>query len=56
MSETLDKLRGNLFSPEDASGLVSSVDTAGFWVDHTEPLKAPGMDSRADGLVSGRTT
>lgn len=33
------KLRGSLFNPEDASGLVSSVDT-GFWVDHTEPLKA----------------
>lgn len=33
------KLRGNLFNPEDASGLVSSVDT-GFWVDHTESLKA----------------
>lgn len=35
------KLRGNLFKPEDASGLVSSVDSdTGFWVDHTEPLKA----------------
>ena len=33
------KLRGSLFNPEDASGLVSSVDT-GFWVDHTEPLEA----------------
>lgn len=33
------KLRGSLFDPEDASGLVSCVDT-GFWVDHTEPLKA----------------
>jgi hypothetical protein len=33
------KLRGSLFDPEDASGLVSSVDT-GFWVDHTEPLEA----------------
>lgn len=26
--------RGSLFNPEDASGLVSSVDTS-FWVDHT---------------------
>ena len=33
------KLRGNVFDPKDASGLVSSVDT-GFWVDHTEPLEA----------------
>ena len=33
------KLRGNLFNLEDASGLVSIVDT-GFWVDHTESLKA----------------
>ena len=33
------KLRGSLFNPEDASGLVSSVD-AGFWIDHTEPLEA----------------
>ncbi|KAM0797692.1 hypothetical protein BDR22DRAFT_882065 [Usnea florida] len=33
------KLRGSLFNPEDASGLVSSVDTD-FWVDHTEPLEA----------------
>lgn len=33
------KLRGSLFNPEDASGLVSSVDT-GFWIDHTEPLEA----------------
>jgi len=33
------KLRGSLFNPVDASGLVSSVDT-GFWIDHTEPLKA----------------
>lgn len=33
------KLRGNLFDPEDASGLVSSVDT-GFLVDHEEPLEA----------------
>ncbi|KAL9117750.1 MAG: hypothetical protein Q9187_005709 [Circinaria calcarea] len=33
------KLRGSLFDPENASGLVSSVDT-GFWVDHTEPLEA----------------
>jgi len=33
------KLRGSLFNSEDASGLVSSVDT-GFWVDHTEPLEA----------------
>ena len=32
------KLRGSLFDPEDASGLVSCVDT-GFWVDHTEPLE-----------------
>ena len=33
------KLRGSVFSPEDANGLVSSVDT-GFWVDHTKPLEA----------------
>ena len=33
------KLRGNLFDPEDASGLVSSADT-GFLVDHEEPLEA----------------
>lgn len=33
------KLRGSLFNPEDASGLVSSVDTS-FWIDHTEPLEA----------------
>ena len=33
------KLRGSVFDPEDASGLVSSVDT-GFWVDHTEPTEA----------------
>ena len=33
------KLRGSVFSPEDANGLVSSVDT-GFWVDHTEPIEA----------------
>lgn len=33
------KLRGSVFNPEDASGLVSSVDT-GFWVDHTEPIEA----------------
>ena len=33
------KLRGSLFNPEVASGLVSSVDT-GFLVDHTEPLEA----------------
>lgn len=29
------KLRGSLFTSENASGLVSSVET-GFWVDHTE--------------------
>lgn len=33
------KLRGSLFNPEDASGLISSVDTS-FWIDHTEPLEA----------------
>ncbi|KAL8717315.1 MAG: hypothetical protein Q9225_005432 [Loekoesia sp. 1 TL-2023] len=33
------QLRGSLFKPEDANGLVSSADT-GFWVDHTEPLEA----------------
>lgn len=33
------KLRGSVFNPEDANGLVSSVDT-GFWVDHTEPGEA----------------
>ncbi|KAF2802892.1 uncharacterized protein BDZ99DRAFT_482455 [Mytilinidion resinicola] len=33
------KLRGKLFDPKDASGLVSSVDT-GFYVDHEEPLEA----------------
>ena len=33
------KLRGSLFHPDDASELVSSVDTD-FWVDHTEPLAA----------------
>lgn len=33
------KPRGSLFNPEDASGLVSSVDI-GFWIDHQEPLEA----------------
>jgi hypothetical protein len=33
------KLCGSLFKPEDASGLVSTVNTD-FWVDHTEPLEA----------------
>lgn len=33
------KLRGSLFNPEDASGLVSSVGSS-FWIDHTEPLEA----------------
>ena len=33
------ELRGSLFSPEDTTGLVSSVDTK-FFVDHTEPLEA----------------
>ncbi len=33
------KLRGSVFNPEDASGLVSSVDT-NFFVDHAEPLEA----------------
>lgn len=33
------KLSGSLFNPEDASGIVSSVDTS-FWIDHTEPLEA----------------
>ena len=33
------KLRGKLFDPEDAYGLVSSVD-AGFFVDHEEPIEA----------------
>lgn len=33
------KLRGSLFNPSDASGLVSSVDS-GFFVDHEEPLEA----------------
>jgi hypothetical protein len=33
------KLCGSLFNPEDASGLVSAVNTD-FWVDHTEPLEA----------------
>lgn len=42
------KLRGNVFSPGDTSGLVSCVDT-GFFVDHSEPLEAlawvrEGMD------------
>ncbi|KAL2039895.1 hypothetical protein N7G274_007298 [Stereocaulon virgatum] len=33
------KLCGSVFDPEDANGLVSSVDT-GFWIDHTEPSEA----------------
>lgn len=33
------RLCGSLFNPDDASGLVSSVDT-GFWVDHSGPLEA----------------
>ncbi len=33
------KLRGSLFHPDDASEVVSSVDTD-FWVDHTEPVAA----------------
>lgn len=32
------KLCGRLFHPEDATGVVSSVDTD-FWIDHTEPLE-----------------
>lgn len=43
------KLRGSLFNPEVASGLVSSVDT-GFLVDHTEPLEALAW---ARGIVTG---
>lgn len=31
--------RGNLFEPDDASGVISSVCT-NFFVDHTEPLEA----------------
>jgi hypothetical protein len=33
------KLCGTAFTPGDASGLVSSVDS-GFFVDHAEPLEA----------------
>lgn len=33
------KLRGELFDPQDASGLVTGADT-GFYVDHEEPLEA----------------
>ncbi len=33
------KLRGKLFDPQDASGLVTGADT-GFYVDHEEPLEA----------------
>lgn len=32
------KLCGSVFDPDDASGLVSGVDTA-FFVDHEEPVK-----------------
>lgn len=31
-------LRGTIFQPEDASGMVSGVNT-GFFVDHEEPQK-----------------
>ena len=31
--------RGNLFESDDASGVISSVDT-NFFVDHAEPLEA----------------
>lgn len=50
------KLRGNLFDPEDDSGLVSSVDT-GFWIDHREPLEALARAREAIDwpLASGRT-
>lgn len=33
------KLQGRLFKPNDASGIISCVDTR-FFVDHTEPLEA----------------
>ena len=33
------KLRGSVFTPNDTTGLVSSVDS-GFFVDHAEPLEA----------------
>lgn len=33
------ELRGNLFDPNDTSGVISSVYT-NFFVDHAEPLKA----------------
>ncbi|KAK5219317.1 hypothetical protein LTR47_011546 [Exophiala xenobiotica] len=33
------ELRGNLFNPDDTSGVISSVCT-NFFVDHTEPLEA----------------
>ena len=46
-------LRGRLFDPEEAGGVVPSVDT-GFWVDHTEPLRAlAGMGASCSGLASG---
>ena len=33
------ELRGNLFDPDDTSGVISSVWT-NFFVDHAEPLEA----------------
>ena len=51
------KPRGSLFSPEDSSGMVSSVFT-NFFVDHTEPLEAlawvrEGLDWPLGELLEG---
>lgn len=51
------ELRGSLFDPEDASGVVSSVYT-NFFVDHTKPLKAlawvrEGLDWPLGELLDG---
>ncbi|KAJ5975261.1 hypothetical protein N7481_008968 [Penicillium waksmanii] len=36
------ELRGTIFDPHNASGMVSGVDT-NFFVDHTEPLEVLGV-------------
>ena len=51
------ELRGSLFDPEDASGVVSFVYTK-FFVDHTEPLEAlawvrEGLDWAFGELLDG---
>lgn len=51
------ELRGSLFDPEDASGVVSSVYIK-FFVDHTEPLEAlawvrEGLDWPLGELLDG---